>query len=71
MPPVREVTTLLFSADSGSVFKMGSAISRMGLICATESATPVRAAKAPVTMPKAVLKAMYSEGETRVFTARK
>ena len=37
---------------------------------ATESATPVMEAKAAVTEPKAVLNAMYSEGLTRVCTAR-
>ena len=59
-----------FSEDSGWVLRMGSAISRLGLMRATESATPVREAKAADTAPKAVLKAMYSEGLTRVFTAR-
>ena len=39
------------SEDSGSVFKIGSAMARMGLICATVSATPLRAVKAPDTMP--------------------
>ena len=51
MPPLREVTISLFSLDSGSVFKMGSAISRMGLICATDRATLVSELNAPATMP--------------------
>ena len=34
---------VLFSEDSGSVWRIGSAISRMGLICATERAIPARA----------------------------
>ena len=61
---------ILFSEDSGSVFRMGSAISRMGLIWAMDRATFERAVKAPLTAPYAVLKAMYSEGLTFDLTAR-
>ena len=70
MFPFSFVTMLLFSDDSGSALRMGSAISRMGLMRATDSATPVSEAKAADTAPKAVLNAMYSEGETFVCTAR-
>ena len=51
MPPLSRVTMVRFSEDSGCVLRMGSAISRMGLICATESATPVSAPNAAVTAP--------------------
>ena len=51
MLPLSLVTIFLFSVDSGSVFRIGSAISRIGLIWATDIATPVSAANAPVTAP--------------------
>ena len=70
MLPLSRVTTALVPADSGSVFRMGSAISRIGRIWAAVSAMPLREAKAPDTMPKAALKARYSEGLTPLFTAR-
>ena len=38
--------TVLFSAASGTSFRIGSAISRIGLICATETATAAREEKA-------------------------
>ena len=50
------LSTVLFSAASGTSFRIGSAISRIGLICATETATAAREEKAPISMPKAVLK---------------
>ena len=51
MLPLRRVTIARFSEDSGWVFRIGSAISRMGLIRATESATPESEAKAAATEP--------------------
>ena len=44
------MTISLFSAASGSAFRIGSAISRIGLICAASIALFAKALKAPVCL---------------------
>ena len=45
------VTISRFSAVSGAVFRNGSAISRMGRICATDRAILDSAENAPISSP--------------------
>ena len=71
MFPLSFETSARFSDASGSVSRMGLATSRTGLIAAMDSAAPVMAPKEADTAPYAELKAMYSEGVTLFFTARK
>ena len=61
MPPVRDVTISLLSVVSGSVLRNGSAISRMGLILAADSAMPDSDMNAPESMPYAAVKAKYDD----------
>ena len=51
MCPLTCSTVCFSSATSGSAFRIGSAISRTGLIVATESAMLASAEKAPLTLP--------------------